>query len=192
MGAKKDSPAQNFDPCVRIGEIMRSHPVFRIFAMNLNDQIQILCQEAPSYGVPLRVMQEAIAPVLIELAQSLNHLSYFVLQTRDRAWQTTTLGRRDDPTQEKTVIYAFARRQDAVYLLANAQNNLELANIPVTHLLFQLFALEPVNSLIFREHSGTRGRDQEIRRQDLQQRVEKKLRNLEVPSPSRSVPANWA
>lgn len=160
--------------------------------MNLNDQIQILCQEAPSYGVPLRVMEEAIAPVLIELAQSLNHLSYFVLQTRDRAWQTTTLGHRDDPNPEKTVIYAFARRQDAVYLLANAQDNLELANIPVTHLLFQLFALEPVNGLIFRENSGTLGRDQEIRRQDLQQRVEKKLRNLEVPSPSRSVPANWA
>ena len=73
--------------------------------MNLNEQVQILCQEAPNHGVPLRVMEKAIAPVLIELAQSLQQSSYFVWQTRDRAWQTTTLSRRNYPTQRKTVVH---------------------------------------------------------------------------------------
>jgi hypothetical protein len=160
--------------------------------MNLNEQVQILCQEAPDYGVPLQIMEKAIAPVLIELAQSLHHLSYFVWQTRDRAWQTTTLSRRDDPTQEKTVIYAFARRQEATLLSRNTQPNLELREILVTQLLFQLFALDQVNSLIFMETVGSLDRGKEIKRQDLQQLVEKNLHHLSAfPQPC-SIPAHWA
>lgn len=160
--------------------------------MNLNEQVQILCQEAPNYGVPRQVMEKAIAPVLIELAQSLQQSSYFVLQTRDRAWQTTTLSHRNHPTQRKTVIYAFARREHTRHFPDIATANLDLSEIPVIDLLFQLFALEQVDSLIFLDNRGNQEKSKEIQRQALQQRVEQNLRSLSPsPQPS-SVPSTWA
>jgi hypothetical protein len=172
--------------------------------LNLNDQVQILSQEAPNYGVPPLVIEQAIAPVLIGQARKLKHLSYFVLQSRDREWQTTTLSHRNHPAQEKTVLYAFAGRQEALSFSLNTHTSLEIIEIPVIDLLFQLLAMTPVDSLILLDIEGNLDQGKEIQRQGLQHLIEKHLRRLPATnnsksansksptSKSRSIPSNWA
>jgi hypothetical protein len=167
--------------------------------MNLNEQTHILCQEAPNYGVPRLVMEKAIAPVLIGQARRLKHLSYFVMQSRDREWQTTTLSHRNHPTQEKTVLYAFAGHQEALSFSLNTHTNLEIIEIPVIDLLFQLLAMNLVDSLILLDVKGNLDQGKEIQRQGLQRLIEKQLRHLPATPKSkspkskpRSIPSNWA
>jgi hypothetical protein len=58
--------------------------------------------------------------------------------------------------------------------------------IPVTHLLFQLFALDRVDSIIFLENAHTAQTGKEITRTQLKANIEKQLQKLGT------IPANLA
>jgi len=55
--------------------------------------------------------------------------------------------------------------------------------IPVTHLLFQLFALEKVDSIIFLENAHTAQTGKEISRTQLKANIEKQLQKLAAIPP---------
>lgn len=162
--------------------------------MNLKEQVQVLYKEAPRHGVPTPIMEKAVVPVLLLFANQLQHATYFVFQTRDRSWLTATLSHKDDSSLEKTVVYAFAHRKDATSFQGIANPNIGISSIPATHLLFQLFAMNRVDSIIFMETSGNLEQGKEIERKVLQTIIQQQIRRLKLPplSQKSTVPPNWA
>ena len=152
-------------------------------AMDLDAQIQSLIDNAPQDGVTPRIVA-AIAPVLKLLAQKLRHSQYHILQSLDNQWVLTTLSDRANPNVEKRVIYAWAKLQDipvnsALGLGADAV----AIPIPITHILFQLTALETVDSIIFFEKPGDSTNGIEVRREDVQNLIQLQLKQ-NPPTPS--------
>ncbi|TRV66332.1 MAG: hypothetical protein EWV53_00965, partial [Microcystis panniformis Mp_MB_F_20051200_S9] len=121
--------------------------------MKLKAQLHILSREAVNYGLATVVMDEAVNPVLAAFARQLKHLQYYVVQNSQGDWLLTTLAHRQQPQQEKRVIYAFATEKMAISAQNTANSPLSTLLIPVTHLLFQLFAVEKVDSIIFLENA---------------------------------------
>ncbi|MDJ0527805.1 MAG: hypothetical protein PX634_21300, partial [Microcystis sp. M53600_WE12] len=117
--------------------------------MKLKAQLHILSRDAVNYGLAPVVMEEAVNPVLAAMARQLKHLQYYVVQNSQGDWLLTTLAHRRQPQQEKRVIYAFATEKMAISAQNTPNSPLSTLLIPVTHLLFQLFALEKVDSIIF-------------------------------------------
>jgi hypothetical protein len=150
--------------------------------MNLEQQLQILIDEAPQYGVPSVVMQKAVAPVLKLFAKRLQHGQYYILQTPHQDWILTTLTHRKKPKQEKKVIYAFVSAQDAQNFQETANSEISLLLLPVTHLLFQVFCLESVDSIIFLETPGNSNQGTEIERAKLKKMIEQHLSQFTSPS----------
>jgi hypothetical protein len=146
--------------------------------MQLDAQLQILSESALSNGVSPLVMRQAINPVLIAFAHTLKHLQYHVIQNSHGDWLLTTLAHRDNPKREKTVFYAFSTAQAAIAWQNPAASSLSTVIVPVTHLLFQLFALEQVDSIIFMENPSDRVTGTEITRKALQATIQKHLQNL--------------
>jgi hypothetical protein len=162
--------------------------------MKLDQQLQILIEEASGQGVPSWVMEKAVVPILKAFASQLQHLEYYVLQSRDRDWIITTLSNIEKPEQEKQVIYAFSSSEDAVNSQGNSDLEIAIASIPVTHLLFQLFALDGVDSIIFLETPGNLEKGVEIFRASLQNSIQKQLQQLAPPPISKpnNIPSNLA
>jgi hypothetical protein len=152
--------------------------------MKLKAQLQILSREAVNYGLAPVVMQEAVNPVLENFARQLKHLQYYVIQNADGDWLLTTLAHRDNPQQEKTVIYAFATEKTALSGQNIEDSPLSTLVIPVTHLLFQLFALEGVDSIIFLENSHNLSTGKEISRAELKANIQKQLPKLSAIPPN--------
>lgn len=148
--------------------------------MDLQQQVQSLIDEAPTDGgMPAAI--RVIAPLLQELAlQRLKYEQYYVLQNLQGNWQLTTLQHRQRPGLEKTVVYAFANLQDATRSSRSA--DLVALPIPVIPLLFQLLALEPVDSILFLETMGDLDQGEELTRQELQHLIQSKLRQ-QKPNP---------
>jgi len=161
--------------------------------MNLDQQIQILIENAPQDGQTPRVVS-AIAPVLKLLASQLQHSQYFICQSVDQSWVMTTLSNRTQPELEKNVVYAFPTLKDATSFQSLPASELMVLPLPVTHILFQLFAMETVDSLVFFETPGNLASGTEVRRQDLQNLVHNQLRiHQSTPkSPSRPLPPDIA
>jgi hypothetical protein len=139
-------------------------------------------------------MQEAIIPVLKRLASQLKHLTYYVLQTREGDWLVTTLLHREEARPEKKVVYGFATRQDAARAGKTSSLPVKSVPIPATHLLFQLFALEGVDSLILLEIPGNLEQGKEIGRSPLQEIIQQQLKQLSpsrLPQP-KAIPPNLA
>lgn len=138
--------------------------------MSLDEQIQLLIDNAPQDGVTPQILT-AIAPGLKLLASKLG-LQYYILQNLEQDWVVTTLSDRTDSDSEKRVIYAFPTLQAAS---AGSATEIDFqvvaASVPVTHILFQLFALETVDSIIFFE-SGELAHV-EVRREDVQNLVQR-------------------
>lgn len=149
-------------------------------SMDLQPQVQTLIDEAPQEGgMPAAI--RIIAPLLKELAeQRLKFEQYYILQNLQGNWQLTTLQHRQKPGLEKTVVYGFANLQDATRSSRSA--DLVALPVPVIPLLFQLLALEPVDSILFLETAGDLDTGEEITRQELQQLVQKALKQQQ-PSP---------
>lgn len=150
--------------------------------MNLDEQIQLLIADAPQDGVTPRVVA-AIAPGLKLLAQKLRRSQYYILQNLADEWVVTTLSNRANLDVEKLVIYAFPTLQD-IPVVSTTGFDAELIAVllPVTHILFQLTALETVNSIIFFE-SGDLTNGIEIRREDIQNLIQLQLKQ-NPPTPS--------
>lgn len=141
--------------------------------MDLQQQAQALINEAPQKGgMPTAI--RIIAPLLQDLAeQRLQCEQYYILQNLQGNWQLTTLRHRQQPGLEKTVVYAFANLQDATRSSRSAE--LVALPVPVIPLLFQLLALDPVDSILFLETAGDLDKGEELTRLELQQLVQAAL-----------------
>ncbi|MEB3181188.1 MAG: hypothetical protein VKL59_19460 [Nostocaceae cyanobacterium] len=157
--------------------------------MDVETQIQLLIDNAPQDGVTPRVVA-AIAPILSAIAQQLRHLQYYILQNLEQGWVVTTLTNRTNPEVEKRVIYAYPTLQDVQGSASVGLDPQVIAvPIPVTHILFQLVALETVDSIVFFEISGNLTNGVEVLRQDLQNLIQQQLGS----NPSRNqIPPDFA
>lgn len=149
--------------------------------MDLEAQIQLLIDNAPRDGITPNLIA-AIAPALRAIAQKLRHSQYYILQNSEGSWVLTTLSNRANPGLEKRVIYAFPTIQDVSLISPAGLDPQMLAKIvPVTHILFQLVALEPVDSILFLETPGKTTHTVEIRRTDLEKLMQQRLREQRSP-----------
>ena len=155
--------------------------------MNLDEQIQLLIDNAPEDGVTPHVVA-AIAPGLKLLAGKLRHSQYYILQSLDQEWVLTTLSNRANPDVEKRVLYAFSTLQDVSSASAASVDTQVIAvAIPITHILFQLIGLEIVDSIVFFETPGELNAGIEIRHEELQNLIQVQLKqNLPSPNTSKS------
>lgn len=149
--------------------------------MDLEAQIQLLIDNAPRDGMTPNLIA-AIAPALRAIAQKLRHSQYYILQNSESSWVLTTLSNLTNPGLEKRVLYAFPTIQDVSLISPAGLDPQMLAKIiPVTHILFQLVALEPVDSIIFLETPGKTTHTVEIRRADLEKLMQQQLRQQRSP-----------
>jgi hypothetical protein len=143
---------------------------------SLDVQIQVLIDNAPQDGVTPSLVT-TIAPVLKAIAQKLKHSQYYILQNLQEHWVLTTLKPKAHRSLEKRIVYAFPSLQDVALSsplgLVDPQTVPKL--MPVIHILFQLVALEPVDSIVFFETPGTTTNATEVQRTDLQVMIQQKL-----------------
>lgn len=154
--------------------------------MKLEQQFQVLLDEAPQHGVPTLVMQEAVIPALKQLTKQLNHANYYVLQTPGGDWVLTVLLHREKPQPEKKVIYAFASQKDATKFSESSEQISQVVKVPLANLLFELFAWESVDSIIFLDMPSNRKQGKEMPRSVLQAIIQEGLKKLQPPSQRRS------
>jgi hypothetical protein len=144
--------------------------------MDLEAQIQLLIDNAPQDGITPQLVV-SVAPVLMAIARKLRHTQYYILQNSQQSWVLTTLSNRANSSLKKRVVYAFPTIQDVSLVSSVGLDPHVLAtSMCVTHILFQLLALEPVDSIVFLETSGTTNDATEISRSDLQNLVQQQLK----------------
>lgn len=161
--------------------------------MDIDRQIQVLIDEAPQDGVTSQVVA-TVAPVLLLLAGRLRHLQYYILQNLTQEWVVTTLSDRANPKVTKRVIYAFPTLKDVSAVAVSEQDpQIVAAPLPVTHILFQLFALETVDSIIFFDTPGDLNKGTEIQRGELQKLIKSQIQPRSTPaSPFNRIPPDIA
>lgn len=159
--------------------------------MDLDQQIQLLIKNAPQDGTTPTLI-EAIAPVLTQLAKQLRHLAYYIPQTLEQDWAITTLESRTQPPEEKTVIYAYPTLKDVTLGPYPIQDPQMIAlPVPATHILFQMLAMEAVDSTIFFEVPGNVVNGTEIQREQLTQLIQSHLSSKQ-PEAGSTLPPNIA
>lgn len=151
--------------------------------MNIEKQLEILANDAPEYGVSTEIMEQAISPVLKFLASQHKHTDYFVLHTSDKHWIITTLSNRKQPQMTKRVIYGFATYQDARNFQDTVNPNsitppINIVSLPITHLLFQIFAIHQVDSIILMDTPNNKTKGIEIQRENIENMIQKQLQQL--------------
>jgi len=137
----------------------------------ITEQIQRLIQQAPTDQA--RADLQTIAPVLSAVASRLQHLQYYLLQTVEQRWVMTTLQHREQPRVTKTVIYAYSSLEAVKAAQPNPDPQLLALPVPTVDILFQLLAIDPVESMIFLEQSQHPG--VEISRELLQRLIAQHL-----------------
>jgi hypothetical protein len=145
--------------------------------MNLEQQLQLIINNGADYGVPPPVIEKAIAPVLKLFAEQLQHVEYYVLQNLEEDWVLTTIA-NSKLQLEKKVIYAFTSVQDAATFQGKANPDLVAMPISVAQLLFRLFSLQQVDSIIFLENSSNLNHGVEVERDRLSQLIERQIEQL--------------
>ncbi|MFM6196609.1 MAG: hypothetical protein ACKPEN_19015 [Planktothrix sp.] len=163
-------------------------------AMNLDQQIEILINNAPQDGTTPQVVK-AIAPGLKLLAQQLQHPGYYILQTLDQSWVVQPFINVDQPHIKKRVIYAFSNLEDALsYGNADSKSQIVAVPLPVTHILFQMVVLEMPDSLCFFETPNNFQSATEIKRSEIQELVQVYLKDYQqrCQSKSRKIPPHIA
>jgi hypothetical protein len=157
--------------------------------MDLDTQIQSLIDNAPQDGITPQLIA-AIAPVLSAIAHKLRHHQYYILQNLQQSWVVTTLSNRTNSALQKRVIYAFANLKDASPSSSlGLDDQVSPVLIPAIDVLFQLLALESVDSIVFLETHGTNSDTVEIRRQELQQKIQQQIKKA---PPKRDIPPDIA
>ncbi len=152
----------------------------------LDQQIQSLIDDAPNDGVTPGLIK-AIAPGLKQLALNLRHEQYYILQSLDSDWLVTTI--RNSQNIEKRVVYAFPTLQDSATSSAHLKDQLIALPMPVIHILFQLVALQSVDSIIFLETPGEANTGYEVKRQDIQKLIQTQIK---PKSPFNQIPPDIA
>lgn len=136
--------------------------------MNLDDQVRELIAGAPQDGETPGLI-EAIAPVLKMFAGRLRHLQYYVEKSLDKGWLINVLEHPSKPSTHKKVIYAFSTLKDLTLSSTSLKDPQMIAlPTPVTHILFQLAAVEDLDSVVFFETPGNPGVGTEIQRSEIQ------------------------
>lgn len=140
--------------------------------MDLDQQIQVLIEYAPKDGTTPRLV-ETISPILKVVAQQLQYPQYYILQTLDQSWLLTTISNRSQPDIEKNVIYAFPTLKDVASGPHQSPRDPQVLAlpVPVVHILFQMMAMENVDSIIFFETPGNADAGTEINRADVQKLI---------------------
>ncbi len=149
--------------------------------MELDAQLSGLIEDAANYGISPVVIEQAIAPVLKAFANQLQHLEYYVLQNIEEKWVVTTIA-NPQLKQQKKVIYAFKSVRDAGVFAKKSQADAIARPIAIAQLLWRLFALEQVDSIIFLEDSHNLNRGIEIERSHLLKLIQDQIEQLtEIP-----------
>ena len=148
--------------------------------MTLNQQLQQLVEEAPDYGVPAIIMQNGVIPIIKAFAQQLNYSQYYLRQTLDDNLLLTILASEQNPEREKKVIYAFPTVKDAQNFPDSKMNdsNIVAQELPVTQILFQMFTMKGVDSIIFLDRPDDYQQSKEIYCYKLQSAIKQNLSNL--------------
>ena len=146
--------------------------------MDLKPQLQILIDDAPNYGLSSVVIEQAIAPVLEILAQQLGHLEYYILQNLSDEWVLYSTRDQDPNESPKKVIYAFSSLQDAANFQGKQDPNLLAVPLPITHILFRLFSLASIDSMIFFPQAGSLNTAIELKQSDLKDLIQQQLKEL--------------
>jgi hypothetical protein len=140
--------------------------------MSLSQQAENLIDEAPLDLQPAIV---ALTPALVEAAQGLKNLQYFVGSGSSGQWIASTLQHRQSG-QEIKVVYCFAQVAD---LQTFYQEPMLAVELPLLDLLFQLTALPDIEQLVFYD-SADFAQGRQVKRADLQAAIE---RHLSTPPP---------
>ena len=135
--------------------------------MTLNQQLQQLVEEAPKYGVPAIIMQNGVIPVINAFAQQLDYSQYYVRQTLDDNLLLTILGSQENPEDAKE----FPSNQID-------DTNVVAEELPVSQILFQMFTMKGVDSVIFLEQPDDYHKSKEIYCHKLQSAIKQNLSNL--------------
>lgn len=152
--------------------------------MNLEQQLATIIDDAADYGVPPIVVERAIAPVLKLFATQLQHREYYILQNLAEEWVLTTISNPQlERGGEKKVIYAFVSVRDAANF--QGKDNAEIIAVPIAiiELLFKLFSLQQVDSIIFLEDSFNLNRGVEVKRELLLQEITRQLQQFSQTPP---------
>jgi hypothetical protein len=100
----------------------------------------------------------------------------------------TTLSNRAQPEIEKNVIYAFPTLKDAADFQSVSDPQIITTTVPVTHILFQMLAIDTVNSTVFFDTPGNLTAGTEVRRDDLQHLIQAPLQRIQLVP--KSYPSN--
>lgn len=152
--------------------------------MKLEQQIQLLIKDAANYGIAPVVIEKAIAPILTSLAKKLQHLEYFVHQNLEEDWIISVISPSKAQEGEKKVIYAFATFKDAKNFSSDQDNDLVAISVPVVQILFRIFALKQVDSIIFFPQAGNINQGIEVQCRDLQNAIQNELLRLSTIPPN--------
>lgn len=148
--------------------------------MELEQQLQKLIEDAPQGDNTAQLVQ-VIGPLLLNIAQNFRHKQYYIVQTLDKRWQTSTWAATTGDQPERTLLYAYCCLQDATNSIPMPKDPWLMAlPIPVVHIIFQLLAMEPVESVIFWEEAGPK-LGAELKRSELQLAVQNHLLQLAGP-----------
>ncbi|NJK35382.1 MAG: hypothetical protein HC919_10770 [Oscillatoriales cyanobacterium SM2_2_1] len=135
----------------------------------LQRQAEALVQNAPDDGVTSGAVQ-LVAGVLRVIAQRLTHTQYFLLQNRETQWLTHTLGNRQNPEIEKTIVYAYSGGTAAnLERLKLNSGELVVVEYPVLEILFRLLSLREVDGVVFFEQATEVKSGVEVNRLDVEQ-----------------------
>lgn len=150
--------------------------------MTLEQQLQLIIDDAANYGIPPVVVAKAIAPVLKLFASQLKNLEYYVLQNLENEWVLTTIT-NPQLQQEKRVIYAFTSVRDAASFQGTDNPDSIAIPISVVQLLFRLFSLQQVDSIIFFDEPQNFKRGVEISRSQLSRSIKQQIEQLSKTPP---------
>ena len=122
--------------------------------MDINQQIQMLVQQAPQYGASSREV-EAIAPALVTVADRLKHPEYYVLQTLDQNWVMTVLNHPTESEVTKNILSVFPTLEDAKTSASEFDNAHVIAvPVPVIHICFKCWQWSHWTALFFLNSPG--------------------------------------
>ena len=160
--------------------------------MELNRQIQTLVEESAGYGIAPIVIQKAIAPVLLLVAQQLEHSEYYIMQNLREDWVISVISGRENSefshskpnsklqNSEKKVIYGFVTVKDAKNFSSNREPDLVAISLPIIQILFRVFSLQQIDSIIFFPQSENTTKGIEVKRRQLQNSIQEKLQQLKT------------
>ena len=144
--------------------------------MELKQQLQVLVDEAAEHGIAPAIIENAIAPVFEVVARQLQHLEYYVLQNLSEDWVISVINNGD---REKKVIYAFTTVRDAK-LKIGQESDIVAISLPVVQILFRLFSVGQIDSIIFFDRSANTSGGVELKRRDLQNSLQQQLQQLKA------------